>query len=89
MSTERNNIPLNDERLEDVNGGYNVLDGLRRIGRSVSDSSAKGGALTKGTIGVASAGTVVGAFVGAFSGITNEVGLGVNEAVGGIKHLMR
>lgn len=89
MSTEPNSVPMNEEALANISGGYNVLDGLTRIGHSVADDFAKGGKLGKDAIGVAVPGAVIGAMVGAFNGLRNEIGTGVNEAVGGIKVLLK
>jgi Bacteriocin class II with double-glycine leader peptide len=91
MTTEINNsMALNDTTLEAVNGGFDVVRQLENIGESTVE-----GAKTGGTIGIyggpvfAFGGLAAGAFVGALNGVKNAVGDGVNEAVGGLKSLLK
>jgi Bacteriocin class II with double-glycine leader peptide len=91
MSTEINNsVALNDAALEAVNGGFDVVRQIENIGESTVD-----GAVTGGKIGIyggpvfAFGGMGAGAIVGALNGVKNAVGDGVNEAVGGLKNLLK
>lgn len=83
-------IALNDAALETVNGGFDVVKQLENIGESTLD-----GAMTGGKIGIyggpvfAFGGLGAGAIVGAMNGVKNAVGDGVNEAIGGLKNLLK
>ncbi|MGO4403418.1 hypothetical protein AB4Z10_04030 [Bosea sp. RAF48] len=91
MSAEPDNVPLNDETLEDVNGGYSVVDGLARLGHSVESSFLKGRDVGDNVAGTAGsyAGAALGAVVGTFTGIKNEIGNEVNEAIVALKDVVR
>lgn len=90
MNTEINTIALNDAELEAVNGGFDVLQQLENIGRSAVE-----GAKTGAGIGIyggpvfAFGGLGAGGIIGGLNGVKNAVGDGVNEAVSGLKNLLR
>lgn len=91
MSTEPDNAPLNDAALEDVNGGYDVLDGLARLGHSIESSTLAGHKLGTDADNqmAAAGGAFLGIIYGTLNGLKNEIGTGVNEAIGGVKNLMK
>ncbi|MCZ0733231.1 Blp family class II bacteriocin [Phreatobacter sp. AB_2022a] len=83
-------VALTDASLETVNGGFDVVKQLEHIGESTLD-----GAKTGGRIGIlggpvfAFGGMGAGAILGAIGGVKDAVGDGVNEAVAGLKTLLK
>ena len=91
MNTETNRtIALDDAALETVNGGFDVLQQLANIGNSALE-----GAKTGAKVGIyggpvfAFGGLAAGGFAGGLNGLKNAVGDGVNEAIVGLKSLMK
>lgn len=91
MTTKINNmLALDDAALKAVNGGFDVVQQLGNIGQSIVE-----GAKTGAGIGIyggpvfAFGGLWAGAMVGGLNGVKNAVGDGVNEAVSGLKSLLK
>ncbi|MGU3494141.1 hypothetical protein ACLBXM_08865 [Xanthobacteraceae bacterium A53D] len=82
--------PVADADLDGVAGGFDVLQQVKNVGTSALEGGKKGADI--GILGgpvFMFAGAGAGAFVGTVSGVMTSVGEGVNEAVDGIKNLMK
>lgn len=90
MNIDHGALALDDQLLEDVNGGFNLLHSLANIGQAAGSGFQKGQEIggVVGPVGSV-AGAAGGAMLGALNGLKNEVGNGVSEAVVGLKHLLR
>ncbi len=90
MSPEHSNIALDDQLLDGVHGGFTLLNPLANVGQAAGTGFQKGETIGSalGAVGAHIAATG-GAMLGALNGLKNEVGKGVNEAVGGRKDFLR
>lgn len=91
MNTKINRIiALDDAALEAVNGGFDVLQQLANIGNSAVEGGKAGAKI--GIYGgpvFAFGGLAAGGIAGGLNGLKNAVSDGVDEAIGGLKSLMK
>ncbi len=86
MNTERDNVALNDEALDNVSGGFNLYDAICNIGEKTEEAFMKGGELGiyAGPPGVL-AGAFGGAFYGALDAVKSEAASAAGEAIDALR----